>query len=125
MNQAQKDRLLELLNHSHNGYGAYVLEELEKLETTQQPTSEWQELHRERDVAVKFAMIVLGAAGTKLENYKLHAQTEIINVCRQELNRAVEDTANEAYLQCLAVECGHGECAESIRTKFKLEKYED
>lgn len=28
------------------------------------------------------------------------------------------DAVNECYLQCLAVECGEGECALAIRTKF-------
>lgn len=28
------------------------------------------------------------------------------------------DIAQECYLQCLAVECGEGECARAIRTKF-------
>jgi len=38
----------------------------------------------------------------------------------QAFDEIKEDTAQEAYLQCLAVECGEGECAEAIRTKFKL-----
>lgn len=32
-----------------------------------------------------------------------------------------EDVAKQCYLECLAVECGEGECAKSIRTKFKLD----
>lgn len=40
--------------------------------------------------------------------------------------KAYEDAVQECYLQCLAVECGEGECAEAIRTKFPdlVTKYE-
>jgi len=31
-------------------------------------------------------------------------------------------TAQECYLECLAVECGEGECARAIRMKFDLPK---
>ncbi len=31
------------------------------------------------------------------------------------------DTAQEAYLECVREECGEGQCAEAIKTKFKLE----
>ncbi len=30
------------------------------------------------------------------------------------------DVAQQCYLECLAVECGEGECARAIRTKFNL-----
>ena len=36
-----------------------------------------------------------------------------------------EETALLAYLECLAVECGEGECARAIRTKFNLEVHKD
>jgi len=32
----------------------------------------------------------------------------------------IQDTAQECYLECLAVECGHGECSEAINSKYKL-----
>ena len=32
--------------------------------------------------------------------------------------KAKANAVQECYLQCLAVECGEGECAEAIRTKF-------
>lgn len=30
------------------------------------------------------------------------------------------EVAQQCYLECLAVECGEGECARAIRTKFNL-----
>lgn len=30
------------------------------------------------------------------------------------------ETAQQCYLECLAVECGEGECARAVRTKFNL-----
>lgn len=33
------------------------------------------------------------------------------------------ETAQQCYLECLAVECGEGECARAIRTKFNLKGY--
>lgn len=39
----------------------------------------------------------------------------------------VSKAVNECYLQCLAVECGEGECARAIRTKFPhiIKKYKE
>lgn len=39
---------------------------------------------------------------------------------KAELKEAKRKVAQECYLQCLAVECGEGECAQTIRTKFNL-----
>ena len=39
-------------------------------------------------------------------------------VVKQFISKQVEDTAQQAYLECLAVECGEGECARAIRTKL-------
>jgi hypothetical protein len=41
-----------------------------------------------------------------------------------EMEKAVSDTAMQAYLECLAVECGEGECARAVASKFKLETKE-
>lgn len=41
-----------------------------------------------------------------------------------ELERQRQEIAQECYLQCLAVECGEGECARAIRTKFNLKARE-
>ena len=45
------------------------------------------------------------------------------------LKAVVMDVIMECYLQCLAVECGEGECAKAIKSKFGLEiegkDYED
>ena len=35
-----------------------------------------------------------------------------------------EEVAAQCYLECLAVECGEGQCAEAIRTAFDLKQYE-
>ena len=36
------------------------------------------------------------------------------------ITKIVQETAQECYLECLAVECGHGECSEAIDSKYKL-----
>lgn len=36
------------------------------------------------------------------------------------VGKAQKETAQDCYLQCLAVESGEGECALAIKTKFKL-----
>lgn len=35
------------------------------------------------------------------------------------------DTAMQCYLECLAVECGEGECSKSIRLKYNLNTNHD
>jgi len=30
----------------------------------------------------------------------------------------IQNTAQECYLECIAVECGEGECAKAIATKY-------
>ena len=31
-----------------------------------------------------------------------------------------EEVAQQCYLECLAAECGEGECSKAIKSKFKL-----
>lgn len=50
---------------------------------------------------------------------------KVIYELTKEAQRIELDTVQECYNQCLAVECGEGECARAIRTKFNLEKYND
>ena len=53
--------------------------------------------------------------------------TELLDLIERERAQARADVANECYLQCLAAECGEGECAEAIRTKFTdlITQYQD
>lgn len=39
----------------------------------------------------------------------------------EHVEEAKKKVAYQAYLECLVVECGEGECARAIRTKFGLE----
>ena len=36
----------------------------------------------------------------------------------KEIEKIIKDRTQECYLQCLAAECGEGECADAIATKF-------
>jgi len=62
-------------------------------------------------------------------NHNNHMK-ELVVILLNEQNELTEkrvraNTAQECYLQCLAVECGEGECGEAIRTKFKLNNSPD
>lgn len=58
---------------------------------------------------------------TKQETWEVTID-ELLNMLRREQN-----AIQECYLQCLAVECGEGECAEAIATKFPeyVSRYEE
>lgn len=43
----------------------------------------------------------------------------LCDLIQSEVAKEREKIAQQAYLECLAVECGEGECARAIRTKFK------
>lgn len=45
---------------------------------------------------------------------------KIYEIFIQAIRDAQKYTAQEAYLECLAVECGEGECSEAVKSKFKL-----
>ncbi len=46
--------------------------------------------------------------------------TEIVTDLQDFIATTQADVAQQCYLECLAVECGEGECARAIRTKFDL-----
>jgi hypothetical protein len=52
---------------------------------------------------------------------------EVYDWIEKAKKQAQKDIAQQCYLECLAAECGHGECAESIYSKFPdmITKYED
>lgn len=47
----------------------------------------------------------------------------IKQICMDYAEKVKHSTAQQCYLECIAVECGEGECARAIRTKFNLEEY--
>ena len=53
-----------------------------------------------------------------LNTFAGQTKQELITLISRIEQEARADIAQECYLQCLAVECGEGECAEAIRTKF-------
>ncbi len=45
---------------------------------------------------------------------------KIENLVQQYLSDIKKNVAEQCYLECLAVECGEGECTKAIKAKFNL-----
>ncbi len=62
----------------------------------------------------------------KLGGFSHYSQAvEIANLLVKAQQEAQNNTAMQCYLECLAVECGEGECSRAIVTKFGLEVHND
>jgi len=50
----------------------------------------------------------------------MNAFSKLIEDIKNKIKEHEKNVAQECYLQCLVVECGEGECAEAIKSKFDL-----
>lgn len=68
---------------------------------------------------------ILGKCGVEMYNPNISSINELWDFIQSEKTKSFKDGMQEAYLQCLAVECGEGECAIAIKTKLQMLKKDE